>query len=189
MAKAKRKKKRFAIRFEIGLPGLLATGIVCFCIFLWMFLLGIWAGQTVLQSDSPASLKTLASFGTGLKGKGGGSAQQTTILTATAKQPVAAAEETIDNEAEPEYAGLTFFALQIGSFDNESRAIQEVGSWLARDQQAFYCRPSGRENRYRVFVGRYDTLERASERAAFFESRHDAKVYITLLQESEIVVL
>jgi hypothetical protein len=22
--------------------------IVCFCLFLWMFLLGIWAGQTIL---------------------------------------------------------------------------------------------------------------------------------------------
>jgi hypothetical protein len=188
MAKAKRKKKRFAIRFELGFPGLLATGIVCFCIFLWMFLLGIWAGQTVLQSDSSASLRSLASLGAGLKGNRGGFGQQERILTATAKQPVAAAEETIDSEAEPEYAGLTFFTLQVGSFDSESRAIQEVGAWFARDEQAFYCRPSGKEDRYRVFAGRYDTLERASERAPFFENQHDTKVYITLLQESEVVV-
>lgn len=30
--------------------GLIGIGVVCFCIFLWMFLLGIWAGQTVLVS-------------------------------------------------------------------------------------------------------------------------------------------
>lgn len=30
------------------LPGIAGIGVVCFCLFLWMFLLGIWAGQTFL---------------------------------------------------------------------------------------------------------------------------------------------
>jgi hypothetical protein len=48
MAKKKTKKKKVRIRFELTIGGLLAVGIVCFCIFLWMFLMGIWAGQTIL---------------------------------------------------------------------------------------------------------------------------------------------
>jgi hypothetical protein len=41
-----RKKKK--IKFELTLGGMLGVGAVLFCIFLWMFLLGIWAGQTLL---------------------------------------------------------------------------------------------------------------------------------------------
>lgn len=35
-------------RFQLSLSGIAGIGVVCFCIFLWMFLLGIWAGQTIL---------------------------------------------------------------------------------------------------------------------------------------------
>jgi hypothetical protein len=44
-SRTKRKKK---IKFELTLGGLLGIGVLIFCIFLWMFLLGIWAGQTIL---------------------------------------------------------------------------------------------------------------------------------------------
>ena len=47
MAKRKNKKKK-KIKFELTLGGLFGVGSVLFCILLWMFLLGIWAGQTVL---------------------------------------------------------------------------------------------------------------------------------------------
>jgi hypothetical protein len=47
VAKGKRKKKK-KIKFELSWGGLLGIGAVLFCIFLWMFLLGIWTGQTVL---------------------------------------------------------------------------------------------------------------------------------------------
>jgi hypothetical protein len=47
MARRKSKKKK-KIKFELTLRGLLGVGAVLFCILLWMFLLGIWAGQTVL---------------------------------------------------------------------------------------------------------------------------------------------
>ena len=35
-------------RFELGWSGMFGLVVVCFCLFLWMFLLGIWAGQTIL---------------------------------------------------------------------------------------------------------------------------------------------
>jgi hypothetical protein len=43
--KGKKKKK---IKFELTPGGLLGVGAVLFCVFLWLFLLGIWAGQTIL---------------------------------------------------------------------------------------------------------------------------------------------
>jgi hypothetical protein len=46
-----RKKKRSTgktFRFQLSLGGIAGIAVVSFCLFLWMFLLGIWAGQTIL---------------------------------------------------------------------------------------------------------------------------------------------
>ncbi len=48
----KRTAKRF--RFQFGLRGVAGVAVVLFCLFLWMFLLGIWAGQTILLPDAPS---------------------------------------------------------------------------------------------------------------------------------------
>lgn len=45
---ARRKPPVKKIKFELTRSGIAGVGIVCFCIFLWMFLLGVWAGQTML---------------------------------------------------------------------------------------------------------------------------------------------
>lgn len=37
-----------AFRLELGWRGIFGLVVVCLCLFLWMFLLGIWAGQTIL---------------------------------------------------------------------------------------------------------------------------------------------
>jgi hypothetical protein len=47
VAKGRTGKKK-KIKFELSLQGLLGLGAVLFCVLLWMFLLGVWAGQTVL---------------------------------------------------------------------------------------------------------------------------------------------
>jgi hypothetical protein len=55
-----RKKRKTAkrFRFQFSLTGVAGIGVVAFCLFLWMFLLGIWAGQTILlPSDSPGKNK------------------------------------------------------------------------------------------------------------------------------------
>jgi len=186
MAQTKKKKKRFAVRFELGFGGLLAVTVVCLCIFLWMFLLGIWAGQTVLQSGGSGPKQGVA---TGLAATSAGRAAKVgeNVFSSLSKWAPGAADETVDSEAEPEYVGQTFFTLQLGAFDTEQRAIQAVAAWRARDQQSFYSRPAGKESRFRVFAGKFDTLERANEQAAAFENQNDSKVYITLLQEREIV--
>jgi len=54
--KKRKAPKRF--RFQLSLAGVAGIAVVAFCLFLWMFLLGIWAGQTILlPSDSPGTSK------------------------------------------------------------------------------------------------------------------------------------
>jgi len=60
--KKKRAKKKTGkrFRFQLSLAEVAGIGVVSFCLFLWMFLLGIWAGQTILlpASDTGPSLVT-----------------------------------------------------------------------------------------------------------------------------------
>ena len=51
MANNQRKKKK-SIQFEMGILGFLGLGVVTFMVLVWVFLLGIWAGQTILQPES-----------------------------------------------------------------------------------------------------------------------------------------
>ncbi len=44
----KRSPKGKTYRFQLTLTGIAGISVVCFCLFFWMFLLGIWAGQTFL---------------------------------------------------------------------------------------------------------------------------------------------
>ena len=39
------KKKPKKIKFELTASGIAGVGVICFCIFLWMFLLGVWASE------------------------------------------------------------------------------------------------------------------------------------------------
>ncbi|WP_457576052.1 hypothetical protein [Desulfomarina sp.] len=45
---ATRKKKAKKLKFELTRGGLAGLGVILFCLFLWMFLLGVWAGQSLL---------------------------------------------------------------------------------------------------------------------------------------------
>ncbi len=57
---ATRKKKVTKIKFELTKSGIGGIGVVCFCIFLWMFLLGVWAGQSLLLPTLPSESPALA---------------------------------------------------------------------------------------------------------------------------------
>jgi len=46
---APRKRARPKIKFELSRSGIGGIAIVCFCIFLWMFIFGVWAGQSLLK--------------------------------------------------------------------------------------------------------------------------------------------
>jgi hypothetical protein len=51
--KRKKRRPRKTYRFQLTLGGIGGIAVVCFCLFVWMFLLGIWAGQTILLSAAP----------------------------------------------------------------------------------------------------------------------------------------
>ena len=51
MAGKERKQTR-KVKFELTWGGIAGIAVVCFCIFLWMFLMGVWIGQSLLQPAS-----------------------------------------------------------------------------------------------------------------------------------------
>jgi hypothetical protein len=64
-------------RFELGWRGMFGLVVVCFCLFLWMFLLGVWAGQTILF---PSKENRFA--------QSGGTSKQTPTKTTAAPPPL-----------------------------------------------------------------------------------------------------
>jgi len=51
--KKKKRRPKKIFRFQLTLGGIIGIGVVSFCLFMWMFLLGIWAGQTILLPSAP----------------------------------------------------------------------------------------------------------------------------------------
>jgi hypothetical protein len=45
---ARRKPQARKVRFELTWSAIAGIAVVSFCIFLWMFLLGVWTGQSLL---------------------------------------------------------------------------------------------------------------------------------------------
>ncbi|MBB5348794.1 hypothetical protein JWG42_07340 [Desulfoprunum benzoelyticum] len=45
-------KQNRQVRFELSWSGVTAIMVVCVCICLWMFVLGVWTGQALLQPPS-----------------------------------------------------------------------------------------------------------------------------------------
>ncbi len=45
---ATRKSKAKKLKFELTRSAVAGIAVIAFCLFLWMFLLGVWAGQTLL---------------------------------------------------------------------------------------------------------------------------------------------
>ncbi len=185
MARRKKKKKIFTVRFELSLAGLFGVGIVCFCIFLWMFLLGIWAGQTVLQPMvAQEQSLPLHRFAANFIPK-----QESAQPDEPAAAP-AAAEEALEaerQEAEPEYSEPTFFTLQVASFRDPARAKKAVLSWRSKGYDTFSQDPDDSNDQFtRVFVGKFEDLADASALAARLEARENVKAFIALLPASKI---
>lgn len=51
MATTRRKKKAPKLKFELSKSSVAGIAVVLSCVFLWMFLLGVWAGKTILFSE------------------------------------------------------------------------------------------------------------------------------------------
>jgi hypothetical protein len=48
MAVARKPRGKKKLKFELSLGAIGGIGVIIFCLFLWMFLLGVWAGQSLL---------------------------------------------------------------------------------------------------------------------------------------------
>lgn len=57
MAVSRKKKPGKKYKFELTRGGIGGIGVVCFCLFLWMFLFGVWTGQSLLMPSSVDSLE------------------------------------------------------------------------------------------------------------------------------------
>ncbi|MBI5558194.1 MAG: SPOR domain-containing protein [Deltaproteobacteria bacterium] len=191
MAVKKRKKRRFAIRFELGIGGFLGLGLVSFCIFLWMFLLGVWSGQTVLSPSTPGKgPEMLTRMATDLWQQGKSSIQGRAEV-----QPEEPLEETgsgsreapapnvavADEQSEP-----SFFSLQVGSFRDNKRAQREVLGWKAKGQDAFFLPPEEGADAYRVFIGKFEKLAEANAVTVRLERDEDVRAYVTLLPAAKL---
>ncbi len=192
MTAKKRKKKKWTVRFELGIGGLLGLGIVCFCIFLWMFLLGIWAGQTVLQPSSDLGgylpfAKITSSLLPGLKGDSPKDPESLSFPPADRISESAVSDNDVDWTDTDDSSEPTLFSLQIGAFSDIGRAKKVVSNWLAKEYDAYYVPPQGsKDSLYRVLIGKFEKLADANAEAVKLESEGNTHVYITLVPISKI---
>jgi len=175
---ARTKKKKPAIRFELGWSGLFAIGIVCFCIFLWMFLLGVWTGQTMLD---PGAASSATFHGLAAKfwqdGKSDRSPKKATVAKTTA---------AVSPVKKRPAAGESVFTLQVAAFRDETKARKVVLQWRARDYNSFYLAPEQPDGRYyRVMVGKYQDISEAKKLAAKFSDSRKQKYFIALIPAQE----
>lgn len=186
MARRKRKSKKTSIQFHLSLTGLFGLGMVCFCIFLWMFLLGIWAGQTILlpaaDAENSFALNKLAGF---LPAK-----EVSADDTSSANDSEQSAEENATSESANEPSDLSepsFFSLQVGAFRDPQRAGKAKRNWKAKGYDAFTQSSDDSENSLcRVFIGKFENLAEANDLAARLEKKENTKAYIALLPASKI---
>jgi len=85
-AKKKKRAPKKTFRFQLSLGGIVGIGVVCFCLFMWMFLLGIWAGQTILL---PAAKPAAAKNNMNMNSSAGDRPAVETLFSGAKKKPAA----------------------------------------------------------------------------------------------------
>jgi cell division septation protein DedD len=177
------KKKKFVIRFELGLLGMFTLAAVCFCIFLWMFLLGLWAGQTLLK---PVAVDKI--------GEAGPTASMSLEKEESATLPVSSAPEEPEEQEVPLPAGTeseavapSFFVLQVSAYRDPELAAQEVGRLRTAGYDAFAVPPEDGEDPFiRVYIGRFTSLAEATQMAIRLEEQEQIKAYTARLPASRV---
>lgn len=167
-------------RFELGWSGLFGLSVVSFCIFLWLFLLGVWAGQTILSPPEGAGSLSFAKLS--------GKAATPPKNRAVEPRPQPAPENVGDSApAAAESAETSFFSLQVGAFRDADFAGRSVQEWRAKGYEAF-VQPveENSDGLARVFIGKFEKLSDANTLAAKLDSEENVQAYISLLPASKI---
>lgn len=184
-----KQKDRFIVRFELGLLGMFSLTMVTGCLFLWMFIIGIWASQTVLQPDQGGDKSSLAEIAGALKP---GNSQVKTLAPSEQKDNTAPGAEIpleTNPAAETEWAEAeaSFFALQVAAVRDRERAQQDVAQWRGRGYEAFSVPPENEDDPFiRIYVGKFDKLAEANQLLAKLEKEESTKAYIALLPASRL---
>lgn len=183
----------FVVRFELGLLGMFTLTIVTGCLFFWMFIIGIWAGQTILQPTPGEDNSPLAKLAGALH-----SGNPVTV------EPVASPEQKKNNMVAPPETGQpesaapapetewaeaepSFFVLQVSALKDQDRAKQDVAQWRGRGYEAFSVPPEDTDDPFiRVYVGKFDKLADANQLLAKLEKEEKVKAYIALLPASRL---
>jgi len=192
--RSRKSKKKAFVKFELTLSGLLGLGVVCFCVFLWMFLLGIWSGQSL----APPAKYRPAGIGKGLSDtlkpkaqikEDSGPGEQAVVapvtgaakkeLSAIAKKKMVPRKSRPAPEPEEDPA---FFAVQVGAFKDDKLAVKEVAVWEKKGYNSFSRPPTGDDDTYtRVYVGRFDSLDRARDKAGLIGRAEKIKPFVVLV--------
>lgn len=189
------------VRVELGCGGLLGLAVITFCIFLWMYLFGVWTGQSGLQSTlatgDPREIVNAAAKM--LKAEPRAIDPKAEVVAEVAKESEGPAQEAPSAVSSPEPnppaakgaaaskddSGPSFFAIQVAAYREEQRALKAVAQWRVREYEAFYLYPEPDGNFYRVLVGHFDSLAEANTLAATLEASEQNKVFISLVSESQ----
>jgi len=168
---AARKKKKPLIRLEMGWGGLCGFAVVAFCLLLWMFIFGIWTGQSVLHGPSGAVDKAARLGHTAVR-----------LLSGSTGQGERQAERQVKKRAVHLKNNITsFYALRVAAFRKEDGAQRAVGEWRARHYETFYLKPGPDSKLYMVYVGHMADLSAARKKAAAIEEEGGGRVFIKLL--------
>ncbi|MDF1577318.1 MAG: SPOR domain-containing protein [Desulfurivibrionaceae bacterium] len=192
--KSRSKQKGFVVKFELALPGLLGLAVVCFCIFLWMFLLGIWSGQTLFPAGAyrPEKIgKAAPGNRNNIKQKEAAAGEKAVAvpgdrskrrdLAGTAKKKIVARDKRVKREPEEDPA---FFAIQVGAFKDGRLAAKEVEIWKNKGFNSFSRPPTGDDDNFtRVYVGRFDTLDSARDKASAIGREGQVKPFVVLVPD------
>jgi len=197
-------KENALVRIELGVGGLLGLAVVAFCIFLWMYLFGVWTGQSGLQSTlASGDPRELVSAATRMLKRDPPPAITPTTEVAPQGTPREAVADAVAQPSSPsatvattapatkaegqgsDEGGASFFAIQVGAFRDEQRALKAVAQWRVREYESFYLQPEADGNFYRVLVGHFDSLAEANGLATKLEASEQNKVFISLVSESQ----
>ncbi len=182
MAAKKRKKKKKVIRFELTPVGFSGLAVVCFCVFLWMFLFGVWAGQTILLPATGEFALERPAASTSGPSLAGVVEQNREAESSGLVEFVRTGIKKNFSGASSNDAAASLFSLQVDTIDDIAQAREAVLRWQARGHDAFLLEPATeRDLFWRIFVGRFVKLSDANSQAALLEKEEGVKVYITLL--------
>ncbi len=114
--------KHFA--FNLTLSGVAGIALATFCLFLWMFFLGMWAGRTIISPCLSAPVEKQA--------------YQKTELTGPDKTEITVQPPSQNFDSQNE---------NTGSYSQNSRDKAEVSERLQTDSSAIYVQPRERKKR------------------------------------------